>query len=57
MKREEKANKIYSLKGDASVAKDRLMSIRDELEEIGAPKKDIERLSSIIWRLECWQNS
>ena len=46
---------VQTLKGDANVAKDRLMMIEDKLREIGAVR-DANSLSTIIEKLEIWQN-
>ena len=47
--------KIEILKSDASVAKDRLIKIAPELEDIGAIRES-NSLYTIIGKLEAWQN-
>lgn len=47
--------KIYDLKDDANVAKERLMEIADELREAGGIR-EANSLETIIWKLEVWQN-
>ena len=48
--------KIRKLKDSTDVAKNRLMDVEAELLQIGAVK-EAGRLSSIISKLEYWQNS
>lgn len=47
--------KKYQLQSDASVAKERLMKIEDELRENGFIR-EANSLSTIIWKIEEWQN-
>jgi len=51
----EKRQEIEKLTGEANTAKNRLMKIRDELEELGAIRK-AKSLGVIIGKLEHWQN-
>lgn len=46
---------VQTLKGDANVAKDRLIDIENKLREIGAVR-EANSLSVIIEKLEIWQN-
>lgn len=50
-----KIEEIRRLQEDANVAKERLMQIAWELEEIGAIQKS-KSLETIIAHLEMWQN-
>ncbi len=50
-----KNDKIESLKSDCNSPKEKLMSIQNQLNEIGAVK-EAEQLDKIIIKLEVWQN-
>lgn len=55
MGRSEKREQVDRLKNEANNAKDRLISILYELEEIGAIR-EAQTLGTIIGKLETWQN-
>lgn len=57
--RENIKEEIESVKVDANRAKDWLMTLREKLEELAAPKalREAQRLEVIIGRLEYWQNT
>ena len=55
MTKEEKFIEVQILKGDAYVAKERLMRIASHLHEIGA-NKEANSLETLIEKLEIWQN-
>ena len=55
MTKEEKFIEVQILKGDANVAKERLMRIASHLHEIGA-NKEANSLETLIEKLEIWQN-
>lgn len=48
-------NELRRLQADATTAKDRLIEIEGELRDAGFVRMANE-LSTIIWRLEYWQN-
>ena len=55
MNKVEKFVEVRTLKGEANVAKDRLMLIENKLREIGA-NREANSLSALIEKLEIWQN-
>lgn len=55
MNKVEKFVEVQTLKGEANVAKDRLMLIENKLREIGA-NREANSLSTLIEKLEIWQN-
>lgn len=55
MTREEKSIEVRTFKGEANVAKDRLIMIENKLREIGA-NREANSLSTLIEKLETWQN-
>ena len=55
MTKVEKFIEVQTLKGDANVAKRRLIDIEYKLREIGA-NREANSLSTIIEKLEKWQN-
>lgn len=55
MNKMEKWERVNHLKNETNSAKDRLISIEYELEEIGAIR-EAQTLSTIISKLEAWQN-
>ena len=55
MNKVEKFVEVRTLKGEANVAKDRLMMIENKLREIGA-NREANSLSTLIEKLEIWQN-
>ena len=55
MTREEKRTKVLQLKSEANSAKDRLMRIASDLEELGVTGEAV-KLYTIIGKLESWQN-
>lgn len=55
MTQETKQERIQRAKSEANSAKDRLISIMHELQEIGAVRQATS-LEVIIIKLECWQN-
>ena len=55
MTREEKRTRVAQLKGEANRAKDRLISIAQELENMGVTGEAV-KLYTIIGKLESLQN-
>lgn len=55
MTKQEKQGEVKRKQMEANSAKDRLISIRNDLEEIGAKRK-AKSLDRIIRDLEIWQN-